>query len=325
MAKTSGRARKGTATGVKRRHGGGVPESLKLPEIGLVQSLLIKGQRLQLDELGRRVGTPVVYLKAAWADPVLYGGRGERGGTDIDILVHPSKFVAYARALADCGFKRHEHGSPAYESYFGHKEWAFQPPDRDGPSFGVDLHRALTEPVWFDLPAEGLIARSTEWQSIDGPILSLCPEDQILYGAAHYANHDYDLDARHLVDCLKLVMGWPIDWETTWQRAERAKLRLPLMLLVEALEHRGWVPPPAARRKSSALLTLRRLLASRWINTVPELRRRTARSRGLDYLILKPLLSDRATALPQIAATYGVPWLRERLAQKMNKPGSGEG
>jgi hypothetical protein len=321
MAKTSGRARKG----VKPGHGGGVPETLKLPEIGLVQSLLVKGQRLQLDDLGRRVGTPVVYLKAAWADPVLYGGRGERAGTDIDILVQPAKFEAYARELTDCGFKRHEHGSPAYESYFGHKEWAFMPPDKGGSSFGVDLHRALTEPVWFDLPAERLIARAIEWQSIDGPILSLCPEDQILYGAAHYANHDYDLDARHLLDCLKLVMGWPIDWDSTWQRAEQAKLRLPLMLLVEALEHRGWVAPPAARRKRSALLTLRRLLASRWIDTVPELRRRTARSRGLDYLILKPLLSDRATALPQIAATYGVPWLRERLAQKMNKPGSGEG
>lgn len=324
MAKTSGRARK--ATGVKRGHhgGGGVSEPMKLPEIGLVQSLLVKGQRVQLDDIGRQVGTPVVYLKAAWADPVLYGGRGERAGTDIDILVQPAKFEAFARALADCGFRRHEHASPAYESYFGHKEWAFQPPERGGSSFGVDLHRALTEPVWFDLPAEGLIARAIEWPSIDGPILSLCPEDQILYGAAHYANHDYDLDARHLVDCLKLVMGWPLDWETTWQRAEQAKLRLPLMLLVEALEHRGWVPPPAARRKSTGLLTLRRLLASRWIDTVPELRRRTARSRGLDYLILKPLLSDRATALPQIAATYGVPWLRERLTQKM-KPGSGEG
>ena len=65
MAKTSGRGRKG----VKRGNGGGVPETLKLPEVGLVQSLLIKAQRLQLDDLGRQVGTPVVYLKAAWADP----------------------------------------------------------------------------------------------------------------------------------------------------------------------------------------------------------------------------------------------------------------
>jgi hypothetical protein len=320
MAKTAGRARKG----VKRGNGEavGVPEILNLPEIGLVKSLLVKGQRLQLDDLGRQVGTPVVYLKAAWADPVLYGGRGERGGTDIDILVLPARFEAYAGALQGCGFRRHEHASPAYQNYFGHKEWAFMPPDANASSFGVDLHRAVTEPVWFDMPAEGLIGRAIEWDSIDGPILSLSPEDQILYGAAHYANHDYDLDNRHLGDCLKLVMGWPIDWETTWQRAEQAKLRLPLMLLLEALEHRGWAPPAEARVKTTALLTLRRMLASRWIDTVPELRRRTARSRGLDYLILKPLLSDRPTALPQIAATYGVPWLRERLAQKMAKPGT---
>jgi hypothetical protein len=299
----------------------GVPDSLRLPGLGLVQSLLIKGQRLELDDLGRRVGTPVVYLKAAWADPVLYGGRGERSGSDIDILVAPARFEAYAEALIGCGFKRYEHGSPAYESYFGHKEWAFTPPQgQQGATFGVDLHRALTEPVWFDLPTDELIARAVSYDSVDGPILSLAPEDQILYGAAHYANHDYDLDSRHLIDCHRLVMGWPLDWDVIWQRAASAQLRLPLRLLLEALEHRGCRLPEGARGKTTALLTLRHMLASRWIDTVPELRRRTARSRSLDYLILKPLLSDRATALPQIAATYGVPWLRERLAQRMNKP-----
>ena len=51
------------------------------------------------------------------------------------------------------------------------------------------------------------------------------------------------------------------------------------------------------------------MLASRWIETVPALRRRTARRRSLDYLILKPLLSDRVTALPEIATS-------ERLARR---------
>ena len=142
----------------------------------------------------------------------------------------------------------------------------------------------------------------------------------MLYGAAHYANHDYDLDARHLIDCQRLVDQHPIDWDITWQRAWSAQLRLPLMLLLEALEHRGCKLPARARGKTTALLTLRRKLASRWVTTVPELRRRTARRRGLDYLVLKPLLSDRATALPRIAAIYGIPWLRERLARKLGKP-----
>ena len=119
-------------------------------------------------------------------------------------------------------------------------------------------------------------------------------------------------------------MGWPIDWETTWQRAEKRQAAPA----ADAAGGGAGAPglgaarqPPGSR--PAPLLTLRRLLASRWIETVPELRRRTARSRGLDYLILKPLLSDRATALPQIAATYGVPWLRERLAQKMARPPRG--
>ncbi len=294
-----------------------MPEARKFLDVGLVQSLLIKGQRVLLDQIGRQVDTPVVYLKAAWADPVLYGGRGERIGTDIDILVAPARFEAYAQALMAAGFRRFQHASPAYENYFGHKEWSFSPPAGTEPSLGIDLHRSLTEPIWFDLAADGLIARAIEYDSIDGPILSLCPDDQILYGAAHYANHFYDLDARHLIDCQKLVAAHAVDWDAVWLRARQAKLRLPLMLLLEALEHRDRPLPPGARGKTTALLTLRRMLASRWIETVPELRRRMARSRSLDYLILKPLLSDRITALPQIAVSYGVPWLRERLAQKM--------
>lgn len=276
------------------------------PDPGLVQSLLIKAQRIQLDEIGRQVGTPVVYLKAAWADPALYGGRGERVGGDIDILVRPERFEAFAQALVARGFKRHEHGSPSYERYFGHKEWSFEPPRGN---LAVDLHRALTEPIWYDLAPDELIDRAVAWDSVDGPLLSLDPEDQLLYAAAHYANHFYDLDDRHLQDCRRLLAARPIDWATVWARATRAQMRLPVALMVEALQ-KGGTPvghqPPAA-------LGWRRRLAALVVSTSAGLGRRRPRNRALDYLFLHPLLSDRPTALPRIIATYGVPWLAERL------------
>ncbi|HEY0711977.1 MAG TPA: nucleotidyltransferase family protein [Polyangia bacterium] len=155
---------------------------LSLLRAGLVQSLLIKGQRATLDEIGRAVGTRVLYLKAAWADPVLYGGRGERTGSDIDLLVAPAHFEAFAAALQARGFQRHLHPSASYERYFGHKEWSFAPPSG---AVGIDLHRSLTEPIWYDLRTEDLIARARAWDSIDGPIWSLDAEDQIISGASH--------------------------------------------------------------------------------------------------------------------------------------------
>jgi hypothetical protein len=284
---------------------------------GLIQSLLIKDQRRLLDQIGRRVGTKVVYLKAAWADPVLHGGRGERTGSDIDILVAAGAFEAFAGELLDRGFRRYRHPSPAHERYFGHKEWAFFPPAGRLP---VDLHREVTEPIWWNLPGEELLARAIAYDSVDGPILSLSPEDQILYTAAHYANHLYDLDGRHLGDCQRLLAAHAIDWALVAARARAAHLRLPLLLVVQALAARGCNVP---RRISGALgeesalrailLETRRRIATRFVVTGPALRRRGPRSRLIDYAVMRPLLSDRLSALPRVVARHGLPWLRERL------------
>ena len=281
---------------------------------GLIQSLLIKAQRQELDAIGRQVGTPVLYLKAAWADPVLYGGRGERVGGDLDILVLPDRFADFADQLLTRGFRRFQHGSPAYEAYFGYKEWSFQAPPGRLP---VDLHRQLTEPIWFDLPAEQVIARAQAWPSVDGPILSLDAEDQLLYAAAHYANHFYDLDQRHFGDCVRLCQQQAFtsaSAQALWERARRARLRLPLVFLVEALAGHGVSLPPAAGAHD-LLLALRRRLAGLVVATDPAPRRQRPRSRALDYLFLHPLLSDRPTALPRVIARYGLPWLAERLLQ----------
>jgi hypothetical protein len=282
--------------------------------VGLVQSLLIKAQRQQLDEIGRQVGTQVAYLKAAWADPVLYGGRGERTGGDIDVLVRPAGFAAFAEALLARGFRRHLHPSASYERYFGHKEWTFGAPPG---ALAVDLHRDLTEPIWHDMHTDELMDRAMAWPSVDGPILSLDAEDQVLYAAAHYSNHFYDLDPRHLDDCVHLVRGFPVDWAQVWRRAERASLTLPVALLVDALAARGCALGPAAEGPRRLPLRLRRRLADLWVTTTPQLARRGLRSRGVDYLLLRPLLSDQLLALPKVVLRYGLPWVKERLLRQV--------
>ncbi len=286
---------------------------MKASNAGLVQSLLIKAQRGALDEIGRKVGSKVVYLKAAWADPVLYGGRGARTGCDVDILVQPEAFAAFATELTARGFQRYDfNGATAYDRYFGHKEWTFQPP---AGALTVDLHRGLTEPVWFELAPRELLARAVAWDSVDGPILSLCAEDQILYAAAHHANHCYALDDRHTADCRHLLARQPIDWDLCEARARRAALSLPLVLLADTLRAGGSAIPPLALERHRPL-RLRRHLVERWVATRPQLHLRAGVSRYLRHLVLKPLLSDRPSALPRVAATYGLPWLRERLTRR---------
>jgi hypothetical protein len=283
---------------------------------GLIQSLLIKGQRQQLDEIGRQVGTPVLYLKAAWADPVLYGGRGLRTGGDIDLLIRPARFAAFAEALVERGFRRHQHPSASYERYFGHKEWTFGAPPG---ALAVDLHRDLTEPIWHDMHTDELIDRATAWDSVDGAILSLCPEDQVLYAAAHYSNHFYDLDPRHLEDCDLLVQRFAVDWDQVWRQAQRAAMTLPVALLVDALLARGRTLGAAAAGRRSLPLRLRRRLAALLIDP-PTLARKRSRSRGIDYLLLRPLLSDQLTALPRVVLEFGLPWVKERVLGRQRLP-----
>ena len=276
-----------------------------------VRSMITRALRQQLDDIGSQVGTPVVYLKAAWADPVLYGGLGRRTGADVDVLVHPARFESFAGALEERGFQRYRHPSPAFESYFRDKEWTFLSSRRGEPS--VDLHCALADPNWFQLPSEAVLARATAYDSVHGPILSLSPEDQILYAALHYANHLYEIDGRHLEDVARLIGIRPIAWQDVMARARDARMRLPLLLLLEALRFGGADVPAELIPPAGLGLAARRALCRRWIVTTPALGRRWASADVMEYLVLRPLLSDRAAALPRVIVQFMLPRLRERL------------
>jgi hypothetical protein len=262
------------------------------PSAGLVQSLVIKAQRQLLDELGKKVTTPVVYLKAAWADPVLYGGTGQRWGSDIDVLVRPSAFFAFARALEGAGFRRYVAPWLRATFRYSYKAWTFEGLPR---WMTVDLHRAIAEAPWFDLPPDPCIDRAVTWDSVDGPILSLGPEDQVLYAAAHYGQHRFTIDQRHLDDVERLCKVRAPAWEVVIDRAAPLGLSVPLFLLMESLRARGvQVPPPPA--------SWRLAYAHRWVS--PQLERRLPPSRFVDNAVRMPLLSGRPAALPRFVAGY---------------------
>jgi hypothetical protein len=268
---------------------------------GLQQSLLIQLQRRLLDEAGAKVGTPVVYLKAAWADPVLYGGSGERTGTDLDVLVRPSLFKSFGKALDAVGFVRHREPWHMVTHRLIGKAWLYQPPPNALP---VDLHRNLSDSPWFSIPINDWIDRAISYDSVDGPILSLAPEDQVIYASSHYASHRYTLGPQHLNDVVRLLAAHSVNWQVIKHRAQQGDIRLPLALFVDALRQRG-VSAPDLVSDPSFVAPWRVAYVRRWLRLEPKLQRPSSLS-STDLIGLMPVLSGNPTALPHFAARFAL-------------------
>lgn len=259
---------------------------------GLQQSLLVLRQRQLLDAVGAEVGTPVLYLKAAWADPVLYDGRGLRTGGDLDVLVRPHRFEAFAQALKRAGFRRYREPWHMVTHRLVGKAWLFNAPPH---ALAVDLHRDLVDRPWFHVDIESWIDRARAYPSVDGPILSLAPEDQVLYACAHYASHRYVLGPQHLHDIQRLIAQHPIDWNLVRTRARAANLLVPLALLVDALDAGGChvEPVPGGWRAMATRACLDLEL---------DLKRGRAFPYAVDAVAIMPLLSSRKSALARYVA-----------------------
>jgi len=270
------------------------------PSAGWVQSLLFHRQRELLREVAREVGADLLFLKAAWADPVLYGARGERTGSDLDVLVSPGRFEAFAAALEQRGFRRYE--PPRYRATieWGSKEWTYGHP---GAWMPVDLHRELAERPWFDLDASAVFSRARDWRAGAETIRSLGAEDQLLYAALHYANHLYEIDERHAGDVIRLLVREALDWSLVFREADRGGMRLAVQLLLEHLRARG-VNVPATPWESDPWMRARRRIIGRWIEAGESLRRRRPMGRRSGVLLERPVLSDRWGGLPGWAIRY---------------------
>ena len=274
-------------------------------------SLTVCALRRRLTEIGQTVGTPVVFLKAAWADPVLYGGSGQRTGADVDVLVSAGRFDVFASALLALGYRRDFTPTHPVMSFTG-KEATFTP--GDGKGIAIDLHRALANAPFFALPADACLARAIHYPSPDGPVLSLSPADQVLYAAVHYANHGPILDRRHVNDIVRLLSRSEIDWPALRAQARRGGFALPFAWLAGELRRAGAALPPVApsptRSQRLRLMATESLGRSRVLSRPAFYNYRVALARGL--------LSNRVTALPRFIAWYVRTRFADHVALRSN-------
>lgn len=267
---------------------------------GRVQALLFYRQRALLREIGREVGADVLFLKAAWSDATLYGGCGVRTGSDLDVLVSPERFVLFATALEQRGFRRFEPSTHRATIEWGSKEWTYGHP---GAWMPVDLHRGLAEQPWFDLDPTAVFARARDWDADGEAIRSLGAEDQLLYAALHYANHLYAIDGRHAEDVVRLLQRETLDWALVFAEADRGGMRLVLQLLLEHLRARG-VDVPATPWELQPAMRARRRMIGWWVEAGETIGRRRPMGRRSAVLLERPVLSDRWEGLARWAVRY---------------------
>jgi Uncharacterised nucleotidyltransferase len=281
---------------------------------GLIQSLALRAQRELIREVAAELNAPVLFLKAAWADPVLYGNEGKRYGTDVDILVRREVFEDFAERLVKRGFRRAKGLGGERGRYFEDKETGLLPPKGSG-YLPIDLHRGLTNPIWFNCNPDDLFSRSRTYEVGTEKITSLCPEDQIIHACLHYAGHALDLDSRHLEDIHLLVSAFSIDWNVVKERAIATRCTTMLYLLQSALRSMGSDIPVTVRLD----FQMKAWAIRKLVEPDERMRRQRPRSRWVDYLLVRPLMSDDWTASVRFARHFGLPWLAETVRGRKNK------
>ena len=160
----------------------------------------------------QRRGIECILLKGADLLSRLYGVRGTRPLTDVDLLVHERDLPAIHQLLMEAGFAQQIDGNPAYVS----------------PQFTLSLD--LISELWY-LDKEGLAALwgRTRTRSLGGlTVKQLASDDLALYLIAYAVVHRGQLCPSYFTDLPLLIEKEPPHWPTVVEEAIRHHMKIPL-------------------------------------------------------------------------------------------------
>jgi Uncharacterised nucleotidyltransferase len=172
----------------------------------LLDEYEIVGQAFQ------RQGIDCIVLKGADLLSRLYGMRGARPLSDVDLLVHEQDLPAIHQLLIETGFTQQIDGNPAYCS--------------SQSTLSLDLVSNL----WY-LDEEGLAAlwaRARIRPLGQLTVKQLCSDDLLLYLIAYSVVHRGHLSPSFFTDLRLLIEKEPLDWPTLIEEAGRRHLKIPL-------------------------------------------------------------------------------------------------
>lgn len=221
------------------------------------REILLLGALEELQAAAASAEIELVPLKGAALLELGIYSPGERGMTDIDVLVRPEQLGDLEKALAGLGYVPMPHSSDAW----------VRASEGEAPPAIVDVHTRL----WHVPDTEGLF----KWGLESGPAgLALGLADLFLHAAVHPLLHHGELTQKALEDCGRIAEAAPGDGAAFWSACARKavlyglrpalwpalrRLRLPPGVALEAFRPRGAERIKAAffemaARKRSTLL-----------------------------------------------------------------------
>ncbi|MEW6248183.1 MAG: nucleotidyltransferase family protein [Nitrospirota bacterium] len=220
---------------------------------------------VQVGRLFHDGGIDFIVLKGADLLSRVYGVRGLRPITDVDLLVHERDLWKIDEILTASGFRRLIDGNPAYVS----------------PEGGLILD--ITTAVWYADDQAGLWERAVR-RTLDGlSIKCLEGYDLLLYLTAYSVVHRGYFVPSFMTDLRLLTRKERIDWQPLIAEATRHHLKIPVyhgLSFACRQEPRVFVPDGVLRRlaPSSAGERLLAWLLRRLVGTQP--------IEGLGHLLL---------------------------------------
>ncbi|MGH7880829.1 MAG: nucleotidyltransferase domain-containing protein, partial [Candidatus Binataceae bacterium] len=155
-------------------------------------------------------------IKGPMLAQIAYGDAGLRMFADLDVLVHQADVPRAARLLGELGFSPDNYDEAAFRSDFFHTvEVNFRARDGD---VNLDLHWDLSPGYYpFGPPGDALWDRATVATFCATPVLTLAPEDHLLYLVVHASRHGWPVLSQ-ICDIAHLASRVKLDWATLRDR-----------------------------------------------------------------------------------------------------------
>jgi hypothetical protein len=181
-----------------------------------LRNCYLAGEMVRLCHLLERQGVRALALKGPALAAAVYGDLTLRQYTDLDLLVRPQDLAAACAALAEDGFRTKTPLSKRNGELPAGWEMTFM---RESGLFALDLHWRLSPP-YFPFTPEGdeLWTRAVEVDLGPGRVLTLGPEDLMLFLCAHGAKHGWQ-SLSGACDVERATRAYQYDWPALAARA----------------------------------------------------------------------------------------------------------
>jgi hypothetical protein len=205
-------------------------------------ALQLERERAQLTSALEARGVDVLVLKGALHDPLLYGARGERGATDLDLLVRRAQEPDASAVLREARYAR-----VRFETHLASddasKERMWARPDAAGRRV-VDLHVGLLNAPPFTVDEDALFSRAVTHDTPLGPIRGLHVDDLVAHLAGNLGQDRFRARLPLAVDAAAALGQLPVDLDEVVARARAWGCGWALWALLRLVDARFDVPIP---------------------------------------------------------------------------------